>query len=89
MDLKALRDELDTIDSKLLALYLRRMSVVREVAEFKIENNLPVLHPGREAEILAWAEQEAGEEMAPYALRFFRELLASSKALQESLMEQL
>ena len=52
MDLKDLRDEIDQIDKEILGLFVKRMEVVKKVAEFKKQNNLPVLQGGREKEVI-------------------------------------
>lgn len=52
-DLNALRDELDGIDREIVALFERRMGVVREIASVKEETGLPVRDPAREERVLA------------------------------------
>ena len=52
MDLKQLRDNIDDIDSRILSLFLQRMQVCRDVAEYKSINNLPVFQGGREEQVI-------------------------------------
>ena len=51
-DLSDYRKEIDEIDHQLVPLFEQRMEVVRKVAAYKKEHNLPVLHAGREEEVL-------------------------------------
>lgn len=86
MDLHSLRAEIDSIDTELLTLFLRRMGIVEQVARYKLDNGLTVLHPHREAEILARREAEAGEKMAAYTREYFQALLAVSRHMQEDII---
>lgn len=51
-DLETLRNEIDKIDSQLLPLFLERMDLCREVAEYKRSVNMPVLDRERERAVL-------------------------------------
>ena len=42
-DIDSLRQEIDKIDAELLPLFLKRMSCSLGIAEYKRQNNLPVL----------------------------------------------
>ena len=50
MNLDELRLEIDKIDDQLIKLFQERMEVSAKIAEYKRENNLPVLDPKRERE---------------------------------------
>lgn len=52
MDLKQLRDCIDDTDEKILSLFLERMDLCKQVADYKKTNNLPVFQGNREAEII-------------------------------------
>ena len=47
-DLKDLRKEITEIDNKMADLFVSRMKLVHQIAEYKMENGLPVLDPGRQ-----------------------------------------
>ena len=47
-DLSKARDEIDNIDTQTIKLFEQRMYIVKDVANYKIENNLPVLDSSRE-----------------------------------------
>ena len=52
MELNDIRLQIDDIDSQILKLFCERMELVKDVAEFKLKNGMPVLRPEREADIL-------------------------------------
>ena len=47
-NLSKARDEIDNIDTQIIKLFEQRMDIVKDVANYKIENNLPVLDSSRE-----------------------------------------
>ncbi|EDS78018.1 chorismate mutase [Clostridium botulinum C str. Eklund] len=51
-DLKKLRDDIDSIDRELIALFQKRMETVLKVAEYKKKNNIPILNSHREDEVI-------------------------------------
>lgn len=51
-DLKQLRDRIDEIDEKIVRLFEERMETVLKVAEYKKQNNVPILNTGREKEVI-------------------------------------
>ena len=57
MELKDLRERIDTIDGELVGLFAERMDIAAKVADYKKANNLPIYVPAREREILnrAWS----------------------------------
>ncbi len=84
MELSELRKEIDRIDDALLAAFLERMQLSREVAEYKSLNALPVLNKERERQILAKVTEASGA-LAPYAHRLYTTILELSRSYQESL----
>ena len=71
MDLTALRREIDSIDDELIQLFVKRMDVCAQVADYKKKNNLPILMPARELEKLEDVARKAGPEMADYAKQLY------------------
>ena len=47
-DLKQCREQLDSIDLEIIKLFEKRMSIIKDVAIYKKENNLPILDETRE-----------------------------------------
>ena len=52
MNLDELRCQIDQIDQNLLQLFEQRMEIVKGVAAYKKENNLPIFHKDREDQII-------------------------------------
>ena len=82
MELNELRKEINQIDDELLKLFLRRMEVTDQVADYKRTHNLPIYQPQREREILKAAAEKAGDEMGGYARVLFSMLMELSKSSQ-------
>ena len=61
-DLLELRDEIDRIDSEIVALYEKRMQISQEVAEFKISTGKPVFDKEREQSKLDTLVQKVDKE---------------------------
>lgn len=51
-DLSTLRKQIDKIDTKIIKLYEKRMSVVEQVSEFKKVNNIKTTDSNRENQML-------------------------------------
>ena len=82
MELKELREQINDIDREMLDLFLRRMEVAENVAEYKRQNGLPVLDAERERELLANIARQAGEDLDKYAVVLYSTLLSLSRAHQ-------
>ena len=81
MDLNELRNEINRIDDEILELFLRRMDVAEQVADYKRAHNLPIYQPQREQEILESVSERAGE-LGNYARSLFSTLMELSKQYQ-------
>ena len=86
MDLKELRNQLDVIDKDLVSLFTRRMGVCAQVAEYKRQNNLPVLDAGREREKLQQVADQLPEELQEYGLSLYSLLFELSHSLQNRML---
>lgn len=82
MNLDELRSGIDEVDRELLRLFLRRMELVQQVADYKAANNLPIYQPKREEELLARIGQLAGKELSVPSQMLFAAMMDISKAVQ-------
>ena len=82
MELNELRKEIDEIDSTLVELFTRRMAASAQIADYKQQNNMPILVPSREREILKAVAQKAGPEMDNYARVLYSMLFELSRSYQ-------
>lgn len=82
-DLETLRKEIDRIDAELLPLFLRRMDVCREVAEYKRSVNMPVLDREREQQVLQnKLDRLEDKSRGPEVYEFFSCLMSISRDAQ-------
>ena len=81
-DIKEMRSEIDAIDASLAQLYRQRMEAARRIGRFKLEHNLPVDDPQREAQLLTARTAELEPELRPGFERLLRELIRASKRCQ-------
>ena len=75
MDLQQLRKEINEIDNEIIELFKKRMNCCFGVAEYKIENNLPVFQADREKEIIEHIHK-LGKEML--AAQFIQRIFAKA-----------
>lgn len=84
MEIQELRNEIDRVDGELLALFLRRMKLAEQAAEYKTANGLPLLDRERESEILARISTASGD-YGDYAYQLFTRLIDLSRLRQTEL----
>lgn len=82
MDLAECRKNIDEIDSQILDLFLKRMKIAKNVAEYKRANGMVTTQKSREREILQRVSEIAGEEFGDYSRVLFSTLMDLSKSYQ-------
>lgn len=82
MDLNEIRNEIDAIDGELVKLFEKRMETVRRVAEYKMENNLPIFNSGRERDIVNSVTSKVNPELATYTKILYGTLFDVSRSYQ-------
>ena len=82
MTIDELRQEIDGIDDKLLALFERRMEIAKEIGQYKREKGLPVQNGEREREILRRLTEKARPDLAGYTNALFTSLIEMSRDYQ-------
>lgn len=89
MDLSAIRNQLDEIDSSIIELFEKRMKLCGEVAEFKIATGKPVFDREREQQkIRSVRELAHGEFNQRAAEELFSQLMTISRRFQYQILEQ-
>src|SRR5690606_13282992 len=82
--LKPLRDQIDSVDSQILALLNRRASLAQEVGHIKAETGAPVFRPEREAQVLRnIAASNPGPLRSADLQSIFREVMSACRALEK------
>ncbi len=84
MNLEQLRSEIDELDNNILKAFTRRMELCRQVAVYKIENNLPVFQEGREKKIIEKVRSNSPEHLKDSAAVLFTEIMDISKSIQQN-----
>lgn len=87
MSLEIYREEIDAVDTQLLALLQQRLDIAAKIASHKQEAGLPVLDRRRELDKLAKIEKSAREEFAPYLHNLYELLFEQSRAHQQSILK--
>lgn len=82
--MEKLREQIDRIDKELVALFEERMEVSRQIARYKVKNNLPITDKAREKEVIAknmlyLKDPTLGQKLE----EFFAVIIKLSKAVQE------
>ena len=89
MDLKDIRTQIDAVDEELVQLFVKRMDLSAQVADYKKANNMPIYVPAREREILQDVAQKAGPEMANYTRVLYSMLFELSRSYQSKRTSEL
>lgn len=85
--MEELRNQIDIIDQSMQNLFLERMQVVKQVAQFKKDNNLPVFDELRELEIIKKNCDRVDDlDLVGYYEAFFKKILEVSKQYQEKVI---
>lgn len=88
MDLLAeARKEINEVDGQLAALFERRMSAVKQIAEYKAAHGLPIADPAREADVLERCASYANEETGAYYLSLVKHCMTLAKQYQKRLLD--
>lgn len=85
MDLNEIRNKIDDIDNQITELFQRRMECAKSVAEYKLENGIPVFNPEREQKILDRVEERSGA-YGSSARQLYATIMELSRALQHDLL---
>ena len=88
-DLKDIRTKINDIDKEMLDLFIKRMNLSKEVIEYKIKYNLPILDEEREKEVIKNNLNNLNEkELEKYYLEFIKEIMNISKEYQLDLKKR-
>jgi len=84
--MKQIRNKIDAIDKKLIALLAERMGFVVELGKIKKRDGLPVRDKKREAEMLTEIEKTAKKHgLNPlFAKKLYIEILKESRKIQSN-----
>jgi len=86
MDLQDYRKQIDRVDEEILRLFTERMKICAKIAEYKMQNNLPVFDPARERAKLSDIYERAEEDMRTYTNVLFSLLFELSRLHQKKII---
>ena len=86
MELSDYRQQIDGIDSQLLALFYQRMEVAAQIAGYKKAHNLPALDAGRERAKLQQIADSAPEALRDYTVSLYSLIFELSRSCQNRLL---
>lgn len=88
--LSAAREKINSVDSKMAKLFEERMKAVRDIAEYKAENSLPILDACREAEVIEKnASLIENDEIKAHYTAFLKNNIKISHSYQAELYPEL
>lgn len=84
---EALREEINLIDEELVKLFEKRMNVSVKIAEYKIDNNIPVFNEEREKEVIQRNMTYLSDEtLKEYGEQFLNSIMGLSRTRQNELI---
>ena len=89
MDLLDLRQQIDNIDEKIVALYEQRMEICKQVAEYKIATGKKVFDRQRETEKLSKVKSMTHNDFNSHGIEeLFEQIMSMSRKLQYQLLAE-
>lgn len=89
MKLDQLRKDLNVIDKEIMRLFEKRFEVTEEVGAYKKENNMVILQPERETEILDRLSDElSSSPFKAYILEIYKCIFSESRKQQQKYIER-
>lgn len=86
-EIDLLRIEIDDIDQELTKLLERRLNVAKKIAEYKKEQDLPILDESREEVVIQKnIDRLDNPDYADNVREFYISLMGISKSVQEDLI---
>lgn len=83
--LRTYRDQIDSLDQKIVPLLVEREKIIRQVAQIKKDNNIPAVLPARVNQVrenaVTIAIQHGGDES--YTREIYRKIIDLSCAIEE------
>ena len=86
MNIEELRENIDRIDSELTKLFQERMETAALVADYKMENGLPVFDAERERKVINKVTSNVSEEFVPYTKTLYNTMFDLSRSYQRKRM---
>lgn len=89
MKLDELRTQIDDIDDRLVELYLKRMEIVRQIAQVKTQTDKAINDSERENAVIYRLSNNLPEPMKLYVAELYAAIFHTAKCYQQTLMNPL
>lgn len=89
MNLDESRRRIDDIDNSLIKLFEERMNIVKDIAAYKKQKNMPVFHRGRERDIINRLSLQISPEMRVYTKMLYNTIFEISRSYQSKMLEEM
>jgi len=86
-ELEKIRYDIDQIDDQIAALFVKRMSLVKNIAKQKQQNSLPIQNISREQKILSRITKDMPNPTATYLKTLFTAIFEISCLSQQHFLE--
>jgi monofunctional chorismate mutase len=84
MNLDELRKEIETIDLKMMELFIKRMAISLKIGLYKKEHQLPILDQKREDELISkYLKQLKDQTYQSSYVSFIKHIMHLSKEIQK------
>ncbi|MEG1846402.1 MAG: prephenate dehydratase domain-containing protein, partial [Oscillospiraceae bacterium] len=88
MDINDFRNSINGIDDEIISLFKKRMAISLKIAEYKKQNNLPILDKARERELLKSVAEKSGDELSLYATMLYSTMFSVSRSYQQKCLNE-
>lgn len=88
MELNNLRNQIDSIDAELVALFQKRMALCADIANYKKDHDLPIFVPNREETVLSRVAGIADNEFTSYVQELYARIMELSKQYQQAVINK-
>ncbi len=85
MDIKTLREDIDSIDNQLVELFEKRMRTAASIADYKRANGMAVSDRGREREVINKVTAKVSPELSGYTKVLYQTIFDVSCSYQRSI----
>lgn len=86
LNLDEIRKQINEKDNQMEKLFLERMALCKQVAQYKIDNNMQVFQSSRENQIIDRVREQADDEYKDSVQTLFTSMIDISKFHQYHLM---
>ncbi len=84
-NIEELRKDINEVNKEILDLFIKRMEISKDIAIYKMENNIPILDRKREEEVLQNVVDNTPDDLKHYSLDLFKKIMELSKEYQNEI----